>query len=135
MPESELPKRSPRTDGPPTPRAWAERDPVAGRRLDLARPAMTKLAKELELPVENLLTPDHLRRTLWAPPPAREPEELTVAVREQLEGYGARPWQVELAAPVLVSAIISGDEAPEPEEGEDQQSPDAPTDAPNAGAT
>jgi ribonuclease D len=128
MPESELPKRSPRTDGPPTPRAWAERDPVAARRLDLARPAVTKLAKELELPVENLLTPDHLRRTLWTPPSTRDPDALTVAVREQLEGYGARPWQVDLAAPVLVSAIISGDEAPEPEMAEDQASPDPPAD-------
>jgi ribonuclease D len=143
MPESELPKRSPRTDGPPTPRAWAERDPVAARRLDLARPAMTKLAKELELPVENLLTPDHLRRTLWTPPDTREPDALTAAVREQLKGYGARPWQVDLAAPVLVSAIIAGDEAPEPEVtepevtepevtepevAEDPPAPDAPAD-------
>jgi ribonuclease D len=115
MPESELPKRSPRTEGPPTPRAWAERDPVAARRLDLARPAMTKLANELDLPVENLLTPDHLRRTLWTPPPVREPDQLTEAVKEQLAGYGARPWQVDLAAPVLVSAIVSADEAPEVE--------------------
>jgi len=43
-----------------------------------------------------------------------------------LQGYGARPWQIDLAAPVLVSAIISGDEAPEPEVAEDQP-PDAPT--------
>ena len=130
LPESELPTRSPRTDGPPTPRAWAERDPVAARRLNLARPAMTKLAKELELPVENLLTPDHLRRTLWTPPSARDPEQLTEAVREQLAGYGARPWQVDLAAPVLVSAIVSADEPPEPEAPEEadatEESPDEP---------
>ena len=125
MPESELPKRSPRTDGPPTPRAWAERDPVAARRLSLARPAMTKLAKELDLPVENLLTPDHLRRTLWTPPATREPVQLTEAVREQLAGYGARPWQIDLAAPVLVSAIVAGDEEPEPESPE-AEPPEAP---------
>ena len=127
MPESELPQRSPRTDGPPTPRAWAERDPVAARRLDLARPAMTTLAKELDLPVENLLTPDHLRRTLWTPPATRDPEQLTEAVKEQLAGYGARRWQVDLAAPVLVSAIVSADEAPEtPETPEADASTEAP---------
>ncbi|HET8960044.1 ribonuclease D, partial [Nocardioides sp.] len=129
MPESDLPKRSPRTDGPPTPRAWAERDPVAARRLGLARPAMTSLAQELDLPVENLLTPDHLRRTLWTPPTTREPDQLTEAVREQLAGYGARPWQIELATPVLVSAIVSGDEEPEPEPpaADPTDTPDGPT--------
>jgi ribonuclease D len=135
MPESELPKRSPRTDGPPTPRAWAERDPVAARRLDLARPAMIKLAKELHLPVENLLTPDHLRRTLWTPPETREPDALTAAVREQLAGYGARPWQVDLAAPVLVSAIISADTTPETPAAESPPAQDVATDAPTDGET
>jgi ribonuclease D len=137
MPESELPQRSPRTDGPPTPRAWAERDPVAARRLDLARPAMATLAKELDLPVENLLTPDHLRRTLWTPPATRDPGQLTEAVKQQLVGYGARRWQVDLAAPVLVSAIVSADEAPEtPEPGAsadeapETPEPDASVDAP-----
>ena len=113
MPESELPKRVPRTDAPPTARAWAERDPVAARRLTLARAAVTKLAEELQVPVENLLTPDHLRRTLWTPPSPREPEPLTEAVRQQLAGYGARPWQVDIVTPVLVSAIVSADEEPE----------------------
>jgi ribonuclease D len=124
MPESELPKRSPRAEGPPTPRAWAERDPIAALRLNLARAAMTKLAEDLHLPVENLLTPDHLRRTLWTPPAEREPEALLEAVRTQLEGYGARPWQIGFAAPVLVAAIVAADEAPP------EIQPVAPTDEP-----
>ena len=37
LPESELPQRGPRGDGPPTPRTWADRDPVAARRLALSR--------------------------------------------------------------------------------------------------
>ena len=112
MPESELPKRSPRAEGPPTPRAWAERDPVAALRLNLARAAMTKLAEDLDVPVENLLTPDHLRRTLWTPPAERESEALLEAVQAQLAGYGARPWQIGFAGPVLVAAIVAADEAP-----------------------
>ena len=105
-----------------SPATWAERDPVAARRLGLARPAMTRLAQELDLPVENLLTPDHLRRILWTPPATREPDQLTEAVREQLAGYAARPWQIELATPVLVSAIVSGDEEPEQETPAAEQS-------------
>ena len=103
----------PRGDGPPLPRAWAEKDPVAARRLVLAREALTALAEEQHLPVENVLTPDYLRRTLWTPPKTREPEALADAVAEQLAGYGARPWQIELAGPVLVDAILTADVEPE----------------------
>ena len=123
LPEEELPTRAPRTDGPPTARAWADRDPVAAR-LQHAREAMAALAEEHSMPAEQLLTPDSMRRTLWTPPRTRDPEALAAAVAEQLNGYGARPWQVELTTPLLVAAILHGDEpVPEPEpepEGEAQ---------------
>nr|WP_207619758.1 HRDC domain-containing protein [Nocardioides sp. IC4_145] len=109
MDEADLPSRSPRGDGPPLPRAWAEKDPVAADRLQLAREAMTALADEHGLPVENLLTPDYLRRTLWTPPATRDPGELLDAVAGALQGYGARSWQVALAAPVLTRAILDAD--------------------------
>ena len=117
LPESELPTRTPRTDGPPPPRAWADRDPVAARRLVIAREAMSGLAEEHGMPLENLLTPDHLRRVLWAPPATREPEALAAEVAEALEALGARPWQVGLVGPVIVDAVLRGDEEPpaEPE--------------------
>ena len=109
LPESELPTRSPRGDGPPLPRAWAEKDPVAARRLTLARDAMTARAEELNVPVENLLTPDYLRRTLWTPPSTRGAAALAPAVAEQLAGYGARPWQVDIAGPIIVDAILEAE--------------------------
>ncbi|MDN4171451.1 ribonuclease D [Nocardioides sp. SOB77] len=109
MDEADLPARAPRGDGPPLPRAWAEKDPVAADRLQLAREAMTALAEEHGLPVENLLTPDYLRRTLWTPPATREPGELLDAVAGVLQGYGARSWQVALSAPVLTRAILDAD--------------------------
>ena len=46
LPEDDLPVRAPRTDGPPTPRAWAERDPVAAQRLTLARDGMAQLSEQ-----------------------------------------------------------------------------------------
>ena len=110
--EADLPSRSPRGDGPPLPRAWAEKDPVAARRLALSRDALATLAEEHHLPVENLLTPDYLRRTMWTPPTTREPVALRAAIDEQLAGYGARPWQIELVAPVLVDATIDADTEP-----------------------
>ena len=109
MPEEELPSRAPRGDGPPHPRTWADREPVADRRFKAAREAMLNLAKAHNLPVENLLTPDFLRRLMWAPPATREPAALADAVRAQLAAYGARPWQAELVTGALVGAILGAD--------------------------
>ena len=107
--EDHLPARTQRGDGPPVPRAWAERDPVAARRLQLCREAMAALAEEHGMPVENLLTPDSLRRVLWTPPATRKPGELLEAVVDQLTGLGARGWQIALVAPVVVQAILDAD--------------------------
>jgi ribonuclease D len=112
MPEADLPTRTPRGDAPPLPRAWAERDPVAARRLQLAREALTALAEEHGLPAENLLTPDYLRRTLWTPPAVREPGALLDAVAGVLAGLGARSWQIGLTSPVLTRAILDADAEP-----------------------
>lgn len=109
MEEDDLPTRSPRSDGPPTPRAWAEKDPVAARRLELARSAITSLSETHQVPVENLLTPDYLRRTLWTPPATRVPGDLLDEVVAQLSGLGARSWQIGLTAPVIVAAILDAD--------------------------
>jgi len=109
LPEAELPTRSPRADGPPLPRAWAEKDPVAARRLALAREAVAAVSEELSVPVENLLTPDYLRRLLWTPPATRDREQLGPAVARQLAGYGARPWQVETVGPLLTDAILAAE--------------------------
>ncbi len=116
LPEKALPGRPPRPDGPPQPRTWADRDPVAARRLAIAREVSTGLAERLRLPVENLLTPDHLRRVLWSPPASRDPRVLADQVAEQLRGYGARPWQVALTTELLVDAIIGADRPPPDEE-------------------
>jgi len=109
MPEDDLPTRTQRGDGPPVPRAWAERDPVAARRLQLAREAMTRLADEHGMPAENVLTPDSLRRVLWTPPGTRAPADLLEAVIDQLAALGARGWQLALVAPLVVQAILDAD--------------------------
>jgi len=101
LPDRELPAAAARYDGPPPPRAWAEKDPAAAARLSQARTALTELAKELNLPVENLLTPDYVRRLLWQPPADPGVESVGAVLRE----YGARPWQIGLTATILATAI------------------------------
>jgi ribonuclease D len=68
-------------------------------------------AEELELPVENLLTPELLRQVCWRLPDPSEVEPL-------LHSLGARDWQVEIAAPILIAALGESEplEIPEAEE-------------------
>jgi ribonuclease D len=106
LPDSELPQPGQPVAGPPPPRAWADKDPAAAARLSAARTAISALAEELNLPQENLTTPATVRRVCWEPPaPATED-----SVAEALTGYGARPWQVGLVTPLLVTALSSAKE-------------------------
>ena len=70
LPEDELPQPLPAGDGPPPTNRWAERDPVAARRLARVRAAVTLLAERYGMPAENLLLPDAVRRVAWIPPRA-----------------------------------------------------------------
>ncbi len=99
VPEKDLPLAVLKGDGPPPPRSWAQRDPAAAARLDRARAALQALAEKLDLPVENLITPDLVRRVMWQPPP--DTRELSAT----LSAAGARPWQVELTAGLLADAL------------------------------
>ncbi|MDN5893765.1 MAG: ribonuclease D [Nocardioides sp.] len=116
LPDSELPPRTMRGDGPPPQRSWGDKDPAAARRLAIAKDAAAALSEEHHLPVENLLTPDTLRRVLWTPPESRQPDQLAEQVAASLAEHGARPWQVELLEPVITAAVIAGDEEPDPDE-------------------
>ncbi|MFI2238528.1 HRDC domain-containing protein [Streptomyces chrestomyceticus] len=101
LPDSELPQPGQPLNGPPPPRSWADKDPAAAARLSAARTAVTALAEELNLPQENLITPDTVRRLCWEPP--ADPSQETVAA--VLAGHGARPWQIEQVAPILTEAL------------------------------
>ncbi|MCP9205727.1 HRDC domain-containing protein [Streptomyces sp. NEAU-Y11] len=101
LPETELPQPGQPVAGPPPPRAWADKDPVAAARLSAARAAVTALAERLNLPQENLIAPDTVRRLCWEPPQEPSPE----AVATVLAGHGARAWQIDQVAEVLTGAL------------------------------
>jgi ribonuclease D len=93
----------------PPPRAWSERNPEADRRLKSARAAVTEISTELSIPVENLLTPELLRRLAWNPPEQLELD----AVRNALVDLGARPWQVDATSQVIADAFVEAGQTPE----------------------
>ena len=92
--EDTLPQTSAQGDGPPPAARWAERDPAAARRLEGARTVVAAIADEHNVPSENLLLPDTVRRLSWSPPAVLSAE----SIRGELASYGARPWQTELTA-------------------------------------
>ncbi|MCU1583535.1 MAG: ribonuclease [Microbacteriaceae bacterium] len=100
-----------RVPGDPMPpaRIWSDRNPVADRRLKKARAAMSEVSTGLSIPVENLLTPELLRRLAWTPP---EPMELQ-SLRSSLAELGARPWQVDAIAQVILDAFVDADQTTE----------------------
>lgn len=103
LPDSDCPGPAPRSDGPPPARAWAERDPLAHARLSAARSGLTEAAERWGMPVENLITPETVRRLCWTPPvPADE-----AGVTAVLVSQGARDWQVQAALPVLMEALAT----------------------------
>lgn len=94
--------KPPEPDAIPHHRGWPARHPEAAARLQAARDALEAEANERRIPLENLLTPDHLRRLAWLPP--EQPSAEAVALR--LTELGARPWQVCITAPIIASVLV-----------------------------
>jgi ribonuclease D len=111
LPEEERPQARSKSDALPPIKIWRDRFPERYIPLSHARFELGLKASELELPVENLLTPEFLRQICWQLPDPAEVEEL-------LRKMGAREWQIEVAAPILVHALNQDEpmELPEADE-------------------
>ncbi|MGG5258828.1 HRDC domain-containing protein [Phycicoccus avicenniae] len=105
--EDDLPPRTLPNDGPPPPRVWADKNPVAAERLGDTRAALTAFAEEHTIPVENVCSPDPLRRVVWSPPEDRSVEGFTAA----LTAHGVRRWQADVVAPLLATAFAEHPDA------------------------
>lgn len=111
--EDELPKPARRTDGPPQLRNWIDREPESAAQLLTAKARLQEFSEERRVPLENLLTPDYLRRVVWRPPPAEG--DLQAAISGALREMGARKWQVNIAAPLITEAMQDPDPLPKKE--------------------
>lgn len=114
--EDQCPPQKLKSDGLPPIKLWQDRYPEKYIPLSHARFEMSAKALELELPVENLLTPEFLRQVCWQLP---TPDQ----VAPLLATLGARPWQIEIATPIVQRALLQDSplelpETVEPSEGE-----------------
>ncbi len=98
LPAKELPPPTLPGDGPPPPAKWATKDPRAAARLTAARSGLAAIAGRVSMPVENLLSPDLVRRGMWSPPDGAD-------LAQWLRVGGAREWQVELTVDELRKAL------------------------------
>ncbi|OBH00126.1 MULTISPECIES: ribonuclease D [unclassified Mycobacterium] len=89
-------------NGPPPPARWSRRKPEAAARLEAARAALSQVSERVNVPTENLVSPDLVRRLCWDWEPAPDPLE---AVEGFLRAGQARQWQRELVDPPLATAL------------------------------
>jgi len=109
MATTDLPQVRPPSDALPPPRVWVDKNPEADARLKRARAAVAEISTELDIPLENLLTPDYLRRVAWTPPVPATAETIAGA----LEALGARRWQLDATAQAIADAFVEPIQPPE----------------------
>ena len=105
LPDSALPAQSLPTDAPPPARAWADKDPLAAARLAAARAALGRAVRAARTSRwRTSCRPDTVRRVLWDPPSGPGGCRPGRAGRRAAR-HGARPWQVDLTAPILAESM------------------------------
>jgi ribonuclease D len=113
LPENELPPHKLIGDGPPPPKSWADKNPAAYARLSHAKHAVASVAEKNAVPVENMITPDTLRRLCWQPPTTSTSHHEKEAIRTWLQDRGVRNWQIELLLDRLTDAMTKDQPLPE----------------------
>jgi ribonuclease D len=103
---TDMPVLRPTGESIPPPRAWPDKNPEADKRLKAARAAMIARSEELSIPVENLLTPELLRRLSWDPPEIVD----LASIRHALAGMGARAWQLDATAEPILDAFVEANQ-------------------------
>lgn len=109
LPESEYPELRAAGDSMPPTKIWKERFPEKYAPFTHARAAVELRAAELNIPVENLISPEVIRKLVW---------KLSTDVAKDAIELGARPWQVAEIADLVSAALLEREplalpEAPE----------------------
>ena len=112
MPEEQWPAMRTNSDTLPPIKLWRDKFPEKFAPLSHARAAIELLAQENQIPVENLITPEHVRRMCWKPPVGATTTLSISEVEKGLSELGARQWQIDLVAPALAAALLEREPLP-----------------------
>ena len=117
LPENEYPEMRAAGDSMPPTKIWKERFPDKYAPFTHARAAVEKRAAELTIPVENLISPEIIRKLIW---------KNSLDVKTDALELGARPWQVGEIADLVTAALLEREPLVEPE------APDTPAEQPES---
>jgi len=114
LPEDQWPTMRTNADTLPPIKLWREKFPEKFAPLSHARAAIELIAQENQIPLENLITPEHVRRVCWKPPIGATTTLSVSEVEKALTELGARQWQIDLVAPALAAALLEREPIPTP---------------------
>lgn len=103
----DLPATRAPSDGPPPPKVWSDKRPEAATRLEAAKAIVQDLSQRHQIPAENIVNPDALRRLCWEPP---EPVD-EASVVSYLRSRGVRDWQTDMIGRALANAFVEARQA------------------------
>jgi ribonuclease D len=112
LPEEQWPTMRTNADTLPPIKLWRDKFPEKFAPLSHARAAIELIAQENHIPVENLITPEHVRRVCWKPPVGATSTLSVSLVETALSELGARQWQIDLVAPSLAAALLEREPIP-----------------------
>ena len=112
LPEDQWPGMRTNADTLPPIKLWRDKFPEKFAPLSHARAAIELIAQENQIPVENLITPEHVRRVCWKPPAGATTTLSVSEVENALSELGARRWQIDLVAPALAAALLEREPIP-----------------------
>ena len=112
LPEDQWPSMRTNADTLPPIKLWRDKFPEKFAPLSHARAAIELIAEENQIPVENLITPEHVRRVCWKPPVGATSNLSVSEVESALAELGARQWQIDLVAPSLAAALLEREPIP-----------------------
>jgi len=112
LPEDQWPSMRTNADTLPPIKLWRDKFPEKFAPLSHARAAIELIAQENQIPVENLITPEHVRRVCWKPPVGATSTLSVSEVEKALTELGARQWQIDLVAPALAAALLEREPLP-----------------------
>ena len=112
LPEDQWPTMRTNADTLPPIKLWRDKFPEKFAPLSHARAAIELIAEENQIPVENLITPEHVRRVCWKPPVGATATLSVSLVETALSELGARQWQIDLVASSLAAALLEREPIP-----------------------
>jgi ribonuclease D len=108
LPESEWPQLRSKSDNLPPVKIWKVKFPLAYAHVSHAKMRLQEIAESLSIPLENLISPELVRKISFDSGTERKyefSENLISKVETELRLNGAREWQIDHCAKALASSL------------------------------